>query len=215
MLASRRGWLAALLVGTLVAWYAVALGAFSVQDPWPTSGPGRFVPDDATRTVGVTLRQGSTSTAGMVEASRVSGRHLAVAMSPSAFTALDLPVATIEDSFWWREAVIPNGEDLPARYRIRSVDAAGVWLHAQDWGDLGFSLEHFLELPADVTPGRTWTNTGRTVARPADQPATYRSTSTASIPADPARAAQGCLDVGSSAELSGPRRRTQWHETNL
>ena len=214
-----RSWLVGLLVGALLGWFALALGAGPASDARTTTVSQRFVPSDGRRAT-VDFKQGPATGVAMVEHSRLEGAAISYAMSPAAFVALEIPAGGLRAASWWREAVVPGALDQPARYRIRSVDSDGVWLQVQDWEDLGVSFEHLLELPTDVVPGRTWSSSGRALARPTNRQLSYVNTSSAAAAADADRAAAGCLSVRSTTELSGagsPEHGSseRWQETNL
>lgn len=216
LLPSRRAssWLAGLVVGTLLVGIAVALGSFTTGQRW-TAGPGaRFVPADGV-TSSVRLDQGETSGAAMQQSSRLRGALVADAMSRTASLSLPAPADGLASAAWWREALIPDDPAQSARYRIYSADQQGVWLRVQDWEAHGLSLDGFLALPADVDAGRTWTSSGLALASPTTRQLTYRATSTASAPTDPARVTQGCLSVAADTVLEGGDRTRRWRETTL
>lgn len=210
----RDSWLAALLIGALVAWFAVALAMPLRNRPLPASEAAAFVPPDAFR-YAAHLTAGRQAGPVMVESSRLSGGLIGFAMSSAALRAMDLPAEGLDAASWWREGVIPGDPRQPARYRVRSVGREGIFLRVQDWQNLGLSFERFLELPADVRAGQTWASRGRVLTNPVGTPLAYRNTSTATAPADPARAAQGCLAVSSRTEISSPSGTEPWRESSL
>ncbi|WP_375424880.1 PQQ-binding-like beta-propeller repeat protein [uncultured Friedmanniella sp.] len=210
----RTSWVVAFVVPALLVWFGAA-----VHRPLQAAEPVRstaasFLPADATRQSVEVTQQGRTTPA-MEESARFSGSVITSAMSPAAFTSLDPPAEGLAAASWWREALVPAGVDSPSRYRIRSVGTDGVWLKVQDWEDLGISFQRFLELPADVAVGRTWSSAGSAVARPVTRQLTYRNTSRAVAPSDPGRASQGCLQVESTTSLTGGKMPEAWNETNL
>jgi hypothetical protein len=207
----------AILVAALLAWYGTAMAVGLRPAGPPASRAADLVPGDGSRQQ-VTFTQGGTSSRAMTENARITGvGDLSRGMSVTAYYKVDLPAGDPQTTRWWREAVIPGDLQAPSRYRIRAVTAAGVWLAVQDWDTAGLSFEHFLELPADVHPGASWTSSGKAVGYPSDTSLTFRNSSAAAAPADPARAAQGCLSVTSSTELtavSPAGDTTRMQETN-
>lgn len=207
-------WVVALVVPALLAWFAVAVhGTTSAPEPSPSSARS-FVPADGTRRA-VSFTQQGTTTRAMVETSRIEGSGIAFAMSPAAFSHTDLPTEGLANASWWREAVVPAAVATPSRYRISSVSDEGIWLRVQDWEDLGISFERFLELPADVSVGQTWTSSGAAVAKPTEVSLTYRNTSRSTAPIDRALADRGCLRVESTTELTGGDKPETWREVNV
>jgi outer membrane protein assembly factor BamB len=207
-------WVVALVVPALLAWFAVAVHSTLSSPEPPQTSARSFVPADGARQA-VSFTQHGTTAAAMVETSRIEGSGISFAMSPAAFTYLDLPPEGAAAASWWREAVVPTAATSPSRYRIRSVSDAGVWLRVQDWEDLGISFERFLELPGDVAVGQTWSSSGSALAKPTGRALTYRNTSRSSLPQDRAAADRGCLRVDSTTELRGGAKAESWREVNV
>lgn len=208
------GVLVGLLVGALLVGYAVVLGVHTATVGVPRAAASRFVPSDGYRDQ-VTFRQNQTVSKAMVESARFDGAGITDAMSAEAFVYLDAPAGGLRDASWWREAVIAGDVTQPPRYRLRSLDATGVWLRVQDWEDRGLTFEHLLELPIEVAAGQTWSSSGRALGKPLDRQLTYRNTSSAAVPSDAGRAEQGCLLVTSTTDLTSTAESRRLQESNL
>lgn len=210
----RETWLVAVLVLALLGWFAVAVHSTTAVPEPLRSTAGSFVPADGSRQP-VSVTQRGATTRAMMESARIEGGGITFAMSPAALAEVELPTRGLSSTSWWREAVVPSTATSPARYRIRSIDEAGVWLRVQDWEELGISFAHFLELPADVAAGQTWSSSGAALAEPTTRPLTYRNISRATEPADRDRAGLGCLHVDSTTELTGGGKTETWREVNV
>lgn len=203
-----------LLVGALLAWFAVGLAAPLRERPLPASAAATFVPDDGYRYSARLSARGRVGPA-MVESARITGQLITFAMSPTALRYLEEPAEGLRAAAWWREGVVPGDLSQATRYRLRSVGPEGVFLRVQEWETLGVSFERLLELPADVRAGQIWSSNGQALAAPLDAPLTFRNTSSAAEPTDPVRAAQGCLTVDSRTEVSSGTGAERWQESSV